>query len=280
MGEVTSNQTSTERRRSDRLFESLPLIVRGIDLLGQPFEERTATLAFNLHGCRYSSKHHLPRNTWITLELPQARHRPNVRARVAWVQRPHSIRDFFQIAVELEGPANIWGLEAHPAGWTAARPSLQGDEDLAAESDVLLAERSEANPVPNHATTFLGNPMNPTNESYNSAEAGESFPSGELGAANSPLFREVRKELEAQAKEAIARAAKQVQEEFLLSAEESDRKRTAAIEEFFGKWKLQFEQAQTGAREELSNQLAERQDEFLRGFKAESESNLDRKSVV
>ena len=273
MGEVTSNQTSTERRRSDRLFESLPLIVRGIDLLGQPFEERTATLAFNLHGCRYSSKHHLPRNTWITLELPQARHRPNVRARVAWVQRPHSIRDFFQIAVELEGPANIWGLEAHPAGWTAASPSLQRDEDLAAESDVLLAERSEANSVPNHAT-FLGNPMNPTNESYNSAEAGESFPSGELGAANSPLFREVRKELEAQAKEAIAHAAKQVQEEFLLSAEESDRKRTAAIEEFFGKWKLQFEQAQTGAREELSNQLAERQDEFLRGFKAESENNF------
>ena len=123
------NQPSTERRRSERVSESLPLIVRGIDLLGQPFEERTTTLAFNLHGCRYTSKHHLPRNTWVTLDLPQGvaqgagqpnagtnsdagatgNSRTTLRARVAWVQRPHSIRDFFQIAVELESPANIWG---------------------------------------------------------------------------------------------------------------------------------------------------------------------------
>ncbi len=46
MGEVNSNQTSMERRRSDRLFESVPLIVRGIDLLGQPFEERTGHAGF------------------------------------------------------------------------------------------------------------------------------------------------------------------------------------------------------------------------------------------
>ena len=129
------NQPSTERRRSERLSESLPLIVRGIDLLGQPFEERTTTLAFNLHGCRYTSKHHLPRNTWVTLDLPQGmpqgqaqgstqanagtnagadargNSRIPLRARVAWVQRPHSIRDFFQIAVELESPANIWGTD-------------------------------------------------------------------------------------------------------------------------------------------------------------------------
>src|SRR5580693_779740 len=70
-GEVDLNQPSTERRRSERVSESLPLIVRGIDLLGQPFEERTTTLAFNFYGCRYTSKHHLPRNTWVTLDLPQ-----------------------------------------------------------------------------------------------------------------------------------------------------------------------------------------------------------------
>lgn len=69
---MASNQSSTERRRSQRILESLPLTVRGIDLLGQPFEERSTTLAFNLHGCRYSSKHHLPRNTWVTLDLSQS----------------------------------------------------------------------------------------------------------------------------------------------------------------------------------------------------------------
>jgi hypothetical protein len=265
VGEANSNQTRMERRRSDRLCESVPLIVRGIDLLGQPFEERTGTLAFNLHGCRYSSKHHLPRNTWITLELPQAPQRPNVRARVAWVQRPHSIRDFFQIAVELEGPANIWGIEALPAGWTTASQSSQSYEDAVAQSKEFITEKTETEPVSTNATTFLGTPMNDRNESLSVSE---------LGAANSPLFRELRKELEAQAQEAIAHAAKQVQEEFLRAADESDRKRTTEIEEFFEKWKAQFERAQIGTREELSNHLAERQDEFLRRFKGEFEKNF------
>jgi len=96
--------------------------VRGIDLLGHPFEERTATLALNLHGCRYSSKHHLPRNSWITIELGAAEARRNVRARVAWIHRPHSIREFFQVAVELEEASNIWGLESAPQGWPAPPP--------------------------------------------------------------------------------------------------------------------------------------------------------------
>ena len=107
---MDSNQPNTQRRRSERISESVPVIVRGIDLLGQPFEERTFTLALNLHGCRYSSKHHLPRNSWITLEVPRGGEMRNVRARVAWIQRPHSVREFFQIAVELESPANVWGM--------------------------------------------------------------------------------------------------------------------------------------------------------------------------
>src|SRR4029077_4915540 len=91
-----------------RVSKSLPVVVRGVDLLGQPFEEKTSTLSFNLHGCRYSSRHHLPKNTWVTLEIPQSSGGRHVRARVAWIQRPHSTRDYFQVAVELESPANIW----------------------------------------------------------------------------------------------------------------------------------------------------------------------------
>jgi hypothetical protein len=114
---VASNSLSVQRRRSERVSESLPVVVRGVDLLGQPFEERTATVNLNLHGCRYTSKYQLPRNSWITLELVHGEERRNVRARVAWILRPHSIRDYFQVAVELEGPANVWGVEAPPADW-------------------------------------------------------------------------------------------------------------------------------------------------------------------
>jgi hypothetical protein len=84
------SQPTTQRRRSERVTESLPIIVRGVDLLGQPFEERTATLAFNLHGCRYPSRYHLPKNTWVTIEVTRGSKPRNVRARVAWVQRPSS----------------------------------------------------------------------------------------------------------------------------------------------------------------------------------------------
>lgn len=99
------------------MSESVPLIVRGVDLLGHPFEERTATLTLNLQGCRYFSKHHLPRNSWISIEVANGAQRRSVRARVAWIHRPHSIRELFQIAVELEGASNIWGLETSPEDW-------------------------------------------------------------------------------------------------------------------------------------------------------------------
>src|ERR1700724_277709 len=109
-----STSGRTRSRRSERVFLSVPIVVRGVDLFGQPFEERTATLAFNLHGCRYSSKHPLPNNSWITLEIGQGPARHNVRARVAWLERPRSVREFFKIAGELESPANIWGLDSPP----------------------------------------------------------------------------------------------------------------------------------------------------------------------
>ena len=270
MDHVNLNQPATERRRSDRLFESVPLVVRGIDLLGQPFEERTATLALNLHGCRYSSKHHLPKNTWITLELPQAQNRPNVRARVAWVQRPHSIRDFFQVAVELEDPANIWGLDSLPEDWATAEGSSHNEER--AEPKPSFETRDDSISLNNES--FPGTSLDDRNELPNPPASAEFHAANDPDVANSPLFRELRKELERQSRETILQASMQVQEEVGRAAEESDSRRAAAVQEFLEQWKPEFEQAQTGAREEFSKQLAERQDEFLTGLKSEFEENF------
>jgi hypothetical protein len=271
MDHVNSNQPATERRRSDRLFEPVPLVVRGIDLLGQPFEERTATLALNLHGCRYSSKHHLPKNTWVTLELPQTQNRPNVRARVAWVQRPHSIRDFFQVAVELEDPANIWGLDALPEGWAIAEGSSYNEEQV--ELKPSFEKRDDSVWLKNAG--LPGTPVDYRNELPNPTSSAEFRSANDPDVANSPLFRELRKELESQSRETILQASRQVQEEVRRAAEESDNRRAAAVQEFFAHWKPEFEQAQTGAREELSKQLAERQGEFLTGLKSEFEENFN-----
>jgi uncharacterized protein YbjQ (UPF0145 family) len=156
--EVESAQIGTERRRSERLQLSLPLIVHGIDLLGQPFEERSSTAVLNLHGCRYSSKHHLPKNTWVTLKVARGNEHRSMRARVAWIQRPHSVRELFQIAVELESPANVWGLDPAPADWAASGVSLKPPEASPiprAPQTERPAETSEAEAVPTTLAQFL-----------------------------------------------------------------------------------------------------------------------------
>jgi hypothetical protein len=261
---VNSHQTSTERRRSERALESLPLIVRGVDLLGQPFEERTTTLAFNSHGCRYTSTHHLPRNSWVTLELPASASRTNekdpLRARVAWVQRPHSIRDFFQIAVELETPANVWKGEGTPA--TEAAPA-----HLASFMNNAIREgRSE--------------PESRDSAADDTSETGKAqgFEPTQYAplhlASDSPLIRELRADLDRQMKEAAANAAEEARHNVMRAAEENERKLSASAEESLGKWKTQLDQVQEQARAEYAAQLLTQQNEFVQNVKSELDATL------
>jgi hypothetical protein len=292
---VDLNQPSTERRRSERLSESLPLIVRGIDLLGQPFEERTTTLTFNLHGCRYTSKHHLPRNTWVTLDLPlgvaqgagqenpgrstgadaSGNSRTLLRARVAWVQRPHSIRDFFQIAVELESPANIWGSNA--AAWNGATVPSPEAANLSARSIPRFSERPEMNTTAGNLVNSMDHFKTEMKIDSRDAQAiaapapafaHDAAPAGmhqaePAPAADSPLLRELRAELDRQAKDTLLAVAEQAREEVLQTAAATARERTTSAEELFAKWKNEVEKMQAGAREEFFAQVAAKQDEAL-----------------
>jgi hypothetical protein len=163
MHEVSSSP-AVERRRSQRVSESVPLIVRGIDLLGHPFEERTETLTLNLQGCRYFSRHHLPRNSWISIEVANRDERRNVRARVAWIHRPHSIRDLFQVAVELEGTSNIWGLQRAPSGWESFSPpahdgpdSPQSQYEQPAPEAHHISLEGNRTPMTSYPADFSGN---------------------------------------------------------------------------------------------------------------------------
>src|SRR5246127_343953 len=110
------------KRRSSRIVQAVPLTVKGVDALGRPFIERTSSLIINCHGCRYQSKHYVLKNMWVTLEVPHpeaglpAR---TVRGRVAWIQRPRTVRQLFQVALELEHPGNVWGIGFPPEDWFA-----------------------------------------------------------------------------------------------------------------------------------------------------------------
>ena len=264
--EVNSYNPSTERRRSERALQSLPLIVRGVDLLGQPFEERTSTLAFNSHGCRYTSTHHLPRNSWVTLELPAGANRSKegdpLRARVAWVQRPHSIRDFFQIAVELETPANVWKSDTHATS-TAAE---EVPSDLAKFMNRVMSEsQSESvGQVSSGETAGRGG----------EAQADHSTEPWQSVATDSPLIRELRTELDRQAKEAAASAAEEARHHVLRAAEENERRRSANAEESLDQWKAQLEQVQQQARAEYATQLSAQQNEFLQNVKSQLDATV------
>jgi len=109
-----------QKRRSTRIVQAVPLTVTGVDALGRPFQERTSTLIVNCHGARYQSKHYVLKNMWVTLEVPHnepGREARSVRGRVTWIQRPRTVRELFQIGIELEVSGNVWGIAFPPADW-------------------------------------------------------------------------------------------------------------------------------------------------------------------
>ena len=117
---VPSNDAGTQKRRSTRIVQAIPINVAGVDALGQPFKERTTTVMVNCHGCKYQSKHYVPKNSTITLEIP--RPEPTlpprtVKGRVIWVQRPKVVRELFQIGLEFEKTGNVWGIAFPPDDW-------------------------------------------------------------------------------------------------------------------------------------------------------------------
>src|SRR3989441_5433354 len=117
---AANTDPEASKRRTTRIVQAVPLTVAGVDALGRPFQERTSTLIINCHGCRYQSKHYVLKNMWVTLEIPHpetGREPRSVRARVSWIQRPRTVRELFQVGVELEVPGNVWGIAFPPEDW-------------------------------------------------------------------------------------------------------------------------------------------------------------------
>ncbi len=117
---LPSNDPGVQKRRSTRIAQSVPITVSGVDALGQAFKERTSTVSVNCHGCKYQSKHYVPKTAVVTIEIARSESdTPSriVEGRVAWVQRPRTVRELFQIGVEFTIPGNVWGIAFPPADW-------------------------------------------------------------------------------------------------------------------------------------------------------------------
>ena len=120
LGTVPNKLTVRNARRSTRISESVRFRVSGQNKLGGSFSELTLTLAVNCHGCIYPSQSEPRIGSWVTLEFLNQQSDPNahpVRAQVRFVGAPRSPNEHYQVGVELETPANAWGIGSAPKDW-------------------------------------------------------------------------------------------------------------------------------------------------------------------
>lgn len=272
MAQAASTYLGEQRRRSTRVNQTLSVIVRGVDLLGQPFEERTVTQTLSFHGCRYPSKHHLPKNTWITLEVPSGHRQKEplcVRARVTWIQRPRTLRELFQVGVELEAGSNIWGVVFPPEDWITS--SIEGMGPVPVDSrGHTTAAATEKNTSAAGAAPQEGS-LESYLEDMFARSVGPSSTSDaermqEFSIEDSPLFRELHREFESQAQK-VLQEAREVAEQLvderaskLHSAlhNELNHEHRATAEAFYEKWRREFEGREADAKEQITSELSQR----------------------
>jgi len=253
---VTSASTELRKRRSTRIVQAVP------------FVERTSSLIINCHGCRYQSKHYVLKNMWVTMEIPHpetGQPPRTVRGRVAWIQRPRTVRQLFQVALELEVSGNVWGIGFPPEDWTAF-PELT-------QVVMRLDAAPETSPLPpppteTETTLHLGEPeASPTA----SADNLRVFPSPtsttdaslQLARQVARLIADAKQQIQAATKEAASQAVsaerrlsfEQWEQKFAAGRAEIENETSHAIEKFQHEADQHSRTAHAAAAEALRTEL-------------------------
>jgi ribosome recycling factor len=233
--EVGNANPELRKRRSTRIVQAVPLAVTGVDAIGRPFTEHTSTLIINCHGCRFQSKHYVLKNMWVKLEIPhpESGQAPRVvRGRVAWIQRPRTVRQLFQVALELETPGNVWGIAFPPEDWFAFLDVEPQNQNLEAplesqpnEMEHEVAASNEAEPAAVIASDNLRTFPSPASTTDASLQ---------LARQLARLVADAKQQIQAAAREAASQA---------VAAEH----RTA-----FEQWEQKF----AAARKEVANETS------------------------
>jgi hypothetical protein len=263
---VAHQNEELRKRRSTRIMQAVPLAVTGVDALGRPFTERTSTLIINCHGCRYQSKHYVLKNMWVTLEVPNAEagQPPRaVRGRVAWIQRPRTVRQLFQVALELETPGNTWGIAFPPPDWFSPSETVrvssayQGTGDAAARaSDTaeihlpLTEPEPAAIPAPDNLRVFPA-PASATDASL------------QLARHMARLMADAKQQIQATAREVAAQAVaaerrvsmEELEQKFSVAREQLAQQVSSAIEKIRKESDTRSRAAHTAAAEALHREL-------------------------
>jgi len=267
MSESVAHQNEELRkRRSTRIMQAVPLAVTGVDALGRPFTERTSTLIINCHGCRYQSKHYVLKNMWVTLEVahPETGQPPRaVRGRVAWIQRPRTVRQLFQVALELEVPGNTWGIAFPPPDWFAPSESKrvssahEGAHDVpqrapdTAEIHLPLTEPEPAATVAQDNLRIFPAPASTTDASL------------QLARHMARLMADAKQQIQATAREVAAQAVaaerrvsiEEWEQKFSVAREQLAQQVSAAVAKIQEESETRSRAAHTAAAEALQREL-------------------------
>jgi len=262
-GSMPSEDAGTQKRRSTRIVQAMPITVSGVDALGQPFKERTTTVMVNCHGCKYQSKHYVPKNNVVSLEIPRpAPSMPprTIQGRVIWVQRPRAVRELFQIGLEFDTAGNVWGIAFPPEDWFP----YPGDEPATAPTAPTGAEAAAPAPVTGQA----GLPA-PLVESKISVVPTPAAAEAQLAAARqtAKMVAEAKETLE----KTLHRSAQSaINEEMTVVRQQLDAQLHDAVERAI---KLSMERVSESASKKLLQQAAERTAAIVEQARKASDAN-------
>jgi hypothetical protein len=140
--------TGLELRRSTRIHRAVRLMIVGQNRQGQAYREKMSTVCLNLHGCCYQSWHNSQLGALVDLQVTEGfeAKSPVVRARVRSIRAPMSHSELYQIGVEFDTPANIWGLSAPPEDWLQVLEGNISTTELAAAAAPAPEEPEETAP--------------------------------------------------------------------------------------------------------------------------------------
>jgi hypothetical protein len=125
------SSTSDERRRSERLWLTVPVTVVGTDSAGQDFECEARVINLSRHGARVQVPHQLAPNHLILLQSPDGNHQADFR--IVGLVAPASAQVVEYCAECVNEAQNFWQIEFPPP------------EDVNSENSKVLVECIKCN---------------------------------------------------------------------------------------------------------------------------------------
>lgn len=122
-----------ERRRSERLWLTVPLYVEGVDSAGQAFDCEARVINLSRHGARIQIPQSIAQNQHIILKSRDGNHQANFR--VAGIIAPANSENAEYGAESLDETQNFWQIEFPPP------------EDAETEESKVLLECRKCNTI-------------------------------------------------------------------------------------------------------------------------------------